>query len=302
METRYLKTFKVVLDMGSFSLAAKELCITQSAVSQRIKVLESHYGCQLIDRSAVVLKPTPPGVKVLARANMILTAVRDIEEAVNNLGKKSEFIIGFTPTFGFVFLPNVLDLFLGRNSPEINIRFISQQPEQLIQELIEKKLDVIVIEHCNEITNDNIAIFPLPKDEMVMISSPSLGITAGETRLEVFFKQRLISRGEVCSSRHLLNNNLSRTGNSVKNFRGMITHDHIKCLIQSTMQGQGVAFVSRSLVNDHISKGDLCEHIIPEFSNTRSRTLACNQSRVNDPLIKDFVESVFQTFNLKSPF
>ncbi len=302
METRYLKTFKVVLDMGSFSLAAKELCITQSAVSQRIKVLENHYACLLIDRSGAVLKPTSQGVKVLARANMILTAVRDIEEAVKNLGKKSEFTIGFTPTFGFVFLPNVLDLFLNKNFSGINLRFVSQQPEHLIQELIDKKLDVIVFEHCVEFTKDNIAFFPLPNDEMVMISSPSLGIPTGETRLEVFFKHRLISRGEGCSSRQLLNDNLNRTGSTVKNFKGMITHDHLRSLIQSTLKGQGVAFVSRNLVSDHIYTGDLREHIIPEFRNTRSRSLACNLNRVNDSLVNDFIESVFQTFNLQSPF
>ena len=302
METRYLRTFKVVLDLGSFSLAAKELFITQSAVSQRIKVLENHYGCQLIDRSGATLKPTSPGVKVLARANMILTAARDIEEAVKNLGKKSEFTIGFTPTFGFVFLPNALDIFLDKSFSEINLRFISQQPGQLIQELIDKKLDVIVFEHCVEFTNDNIMFFPLPKDEMVMISSPSLGIASTETRLEVFFKHRLISRGEGCSSRQLLNDNLSRTDSTVKNFKGMITHDHLRSLIKSTLKGQGVAFVSRSLVSDHINTGELREHIIPEFINTRSRSLACNLNRVNDSLTKDFIESVFQTFNLQSPF
>ncbi|NTW99161.1 MAG: LysR family transcriptional regulator [Geobacteraceae bacterium] len=302
METRYLRTFKVVLDMGSFSLAAKELCITQSAVSQRIKVLENHYGCLLIDRSGAVLKPTSPGVKVLARANMILMAVRDIETAVKNLGKKSEFSIGFTPTFGFAFTSKILNIFLSKNTNEINIRLISQQPDHLIQQLIDKKCDAIVIEHCDELIKENIALFPLPKDEMIMISSPSLKIAAGETRLEVFLKQRLISRGEECSSRHLLNDNLHRAGRTVENFRSMITHDHLRCLVQSTLQGQGVAFVSRDLVSDHIQTGDLREHIIPGFCNTRSRTLACNINRVNDSLHKNFIESVFLTFNVQTPF
>lgn len=302
METRYLRTFKVVLDMGSFSLAAHELCITQSAVSQRIKFLEKHYGCQLIDRSGAVLKPTPPGERVLARTNMILMAVRDIENAVKNVGKKLEFTIGFTPTFGFVFLPKVLDIFLSKNSDVINITFVSQQSDQLIKKLIDKKFDVIVIEHCDELPNENIALFPLFKDEMVMISAPSLGIAIEETRLEEFFKHRLISRRDGCSSRHLFKDNLSKTGNSVENFRGVIVHDHLRCLIQSALQGQGVAFVSRALVTDHINAGNLREHVIPGFCNTRSRTLACNQSKVHDPLLKDFIESVFQTVNLQSPF
>ncbi|MBW4053991.1 MAG: LysR family transcriptional regulator [Proteobacteria bacterium] len=302
METRYLRTFKYVLDLGSFSLAAQELCITQSAVSQRIKFLEDHYGCQLIDRSGSTLKPTPSGEKVLAKTNMILMAVHDLENDVKNLGKKVEFSIGFTPTFGFVFLPKVLDIFLKKNSHEIDIKFITQQSDQLIKNLADKIFDVIVIEHCEELKKENLALFPLFKDEMVMISSPSLGIATEETRLEEFFKHRLISRRDGCSSRHLFKDNLSKTGNSVENFRGVIIHDHLRCLIQSTLQGQGVAFVSRSLVTDHINAGNLREHVIPGFCNTRSRTLACNQNKVHDPLLKDFIESVFQTFNLQSPF
>lgn len=43
METMYLKTLIVAAEKGSFSKASTELCITQSAVSQRIKFLEERY-------------------------------------------------------------------------------------------------------------------------------------------------------------------------------------------------------------------------------------------------------------------
>ena len=51
METRYLNTLIASVEAGTFSKTAELLHITQSAVSQRIKFLEEHFGQQLLDRS-----------------------------------------------------------------------------------------------------------------------------------------------------------------------------------------------------------------------------------------------------------
>ena len=68
METRYLKTLIAVVDCGSFSKASELLHITQSAVSQRIKFLEEHFGQQLLDRSGSKLVLTTAGGTVLLKA------------------------------------------------------------------------------------------------------------------------------------------------------------------------------------------------------------------------------------------
>ena len=302
METRYLRTLKVVLETGSFSRAAQELCISQSAVSQRIKLLEDHYGCQLIDRSGPLLTATIPGEKVLEKTNMILLAVQDIENDVKNIGKKAQLSISFTPTFGFAYLPKVLEFFLRENSEEVNLKFISQQPDEALKGLATKVFDVTVIEHCDEISKEDFALFPLPADELVLISSPALGIAPDELRLEEYFKHRLITRREGCSSRCLLNNNLSKSHFSIDNFKGKVVYDDLHIIIQSILQGRGVAFISRSLVSTHIDGGDLREHIIPEFCNTRSRTLVCNRNRINESYLKGFIECVHYAFDLQSPF
>ena len=61
METRYLNTLVASVEAGTFSKAAEILHITQSAVSQRIKFLEDHFGQQLLDRSGQRLALTSAG-------------------------------------------------------------------------------------------------------------------------------------------------------------------------------------------------------------------------------------------------
>ena len=50
MRTTGTHTFLAVCKLGSFTRAAAELHITQPAVSQHIRQLEAHYGCDLFYR------------------------------------------------------------------------------------------------------------------------------------------------------------------------------------------------------------------------------------------------------------
>ena len=51
MNLRFLKTFCDIVDLGSFSRAAKANGVSQSNASQIVHHLEEHLGVQLIDRS-----------------------------------------------------------------------------------------------------------------------------------------------------------------------------------------------------------------------------------------------------------
>ncbi len=66
-----LETLAVVLREGSFQKAAQALRVTQSAVSQRIRVLEDEFGQPLVVRT-VPPKPTPAGQQLLSHYDQIL--------------------------------------------------------------------------------------------------------------------------------------------------------------------------------------------------------------------------------------
>lgn len=64
---RLLITFAAVCRTGSIQFTAAELNVTQPAVSQAVKQLETNLGVQLLDRSRRPAKPTPAG-QLLAEA------------------------------------------------------------------------------------------------------------------------------------------------------------------------------------------------------------------------------------------
>ncbi|GAB3050195.1 ArgP/LysG family DNA-binding transcriptional regulator [Sediminivirga luteola] len=77
-----LRTLAAVIDHGTFDAAAAELGISPSAVSQRMKALESEVGAVLLVRSKP-LRPTPAGEVVLRMARQFALLSQETETALS---------------------------------------------------------------------------------------------------------------------------------------------------------------------------------------------------------------------------
>lgn len=298
METRYFTTLLAVLESGSFSRTAADLDISQSAVSQRIKCMEEQYGASLIDRSGAVLVATAAGSAVVRKARQILALERELDEELSGLKSTARLAICCTPTFGIVYLPLVLSRFFLANSHEVKFKSSLNTPHKALKGVEGNEFDVAVIEHCREVDIAPFVATSLPPDELTIISAPSRGLSGRELSLDELLEQRLIARRDGCSSRCLLEENLARFGKKLDDFRGMAVHDDLYVSIQTTLAGQGVAFVSRSLVREHLEKGTLREHTVAGFTCLRARTLILNKRRSEEGLVKEFVACVKNIFGV----
>lgn len=298
METQYLKTLLAVFELNSFSKAADALCITQSAVSQRIKFLEVSYGFRLLDKSGKLQKPTVAGLIIKKKAEQILMLEKEMEIELKGLQSKKGVTLCSTPTFGIAFLPKVLNRYFIANSGDVDFKFSINTPEQSLKGLLANEYDLAIIEHCGNLETGTAIVYPLPPDELLFVSSPSLGLSTTDTSLDALMAQRLIARREGCSSRCLLQENLSHIGRTIDDFGSMIIYDDIHMNIQSVLEGQGVAFISRSLVSDYLQRNELQEHAIAGFHCLRSRSIVMPAFHADNPVIHDFLESVFAVFNV----
>lgn len=82
----WYRTFKSVYKNGNFSLAAKELFISQPAVSQQIAMLEAHVGYKLFNRKSKGVEPTEYA-KLLN--NLIIEALDRLENVENGFRAKA---------------------------------------------------------------------------------------------------------------------------------------------------------------------------------------------------------------------
>ena len=120
-----LRTFVDVVDLGSFTAAARRLNLSQPAVSLQIRELEARCGVQLLDRVGKKPFPTPAGRQLLVHAQRILNENEDALAAMKRIrdatGKQVR--VGMTMTTLTYLARDVIRRFM-RDNPTIDLQLI----------------------------------------------------------------------------------------------------------------------------------------------------------------------------------
>src|SRR5260370_13309270 len=102
MDLARLRVFQAVADHGSFSRAARALFLSQPAVSQHIRALETELGVPLLDRLGRRTSLTPAGASLAQHVPQILGMGRAAEAAARQAGAASSptLRLGVSETLG----------------------------------------------------------------------------------------------------------------------------------------------------------------------------------------------------------
>ena len=192
LDSRQLQAFTILARTGSFTLTARELFLTQSAVSHSMKALETDIGCRLLDRVGKKVMLTQAGEHMLKHAHVILREMLAVRDGIEHLGKwgRGRLRIGTTASICQVLLPPVLREFK-ESFPQSLIQVEPGDSRELITGLERQRMDLAVVLQLP--SDDRFEFLPLFGDELVFIASPlHPWAQAGEvTRAEVA-KQNLI--------------------------------------------------------------------------------------------------------------
>lgn len=104
-----LKNFIEISVFSSLSLAAKKLEVTQPALSESIKRLETDIGKKLFYRTKNGISLTPDGRKVLEKAKLTLESLHSLIDK-NSATERTSVVIGCHSIIGTYFLPEFLKL------------------------------------------------------------------------------------------------------------------------------------------------------------------------------------------------
>ena len=108
MVIRYLEILEAIAETGTFTSAAKKLCITQSAVSHAVAELERQAGTALFDRLPKGVALTRCGASLLEESRNILTACRNLDRRMNHLEENTPVHIVSSITIASFLLPKIL--------------------------------------------------------------------------------------------------------------------------------------------------------------------------------------------------
>lgn len=146
IETSQLQTLVAVARASSFSKAAQELGVTQSAISQSVKNLENKLEVRLFKRSGKRVVLTGEGEKLFMLANDFLMQLDDtLDEIKHDKESMSGKIrIGTLAGVGKSWLaPELLEF--GIENPEISLHIQMGFQEDLVKEFRNYRLDLLVL-------------------------------------------------------------------------------------------------------------------------------------------------------------
>lgn len=292
MKSEYLQTLIESIATGSFSKAADNLFITQSAVSRRIKFMEDQYGYSLIDRSGPVLVATDVGRIVIEKAEKILQLENDLLNDLHTLSHKSGITFCCTPSFGITYLPQLMKEFMLLKPDMLELKFFFEMPHNVVDGMRKGLYQVGVIEHNQDFDLDEFETFELPGDEVLFVSSPQLGLTEEEMSLESLAGFDLYTRKEGCCSSKLLDYNVKKLGRDCADFKRVIYYDDIHHIVSSVVEGYGLAFVSMSVVKKLVNEGVLRTHRVTGFEHDYKRTLIVNKASASTKLLVNFIDEI----------
>src|ERR687884_116433 len=135
LNTFHLQTFLAVVEAGNYSAAAERLHMSQPAVSQHIRALESQLdSVRLFRRVGQQMLLTHAGEQLVDAAREMLALAQRTEEDIRALrGQVSgRVILGCTPSSGEHFIPSLLALFRTR-FPVISVTVIEAPLETLLE-------------------------------------------------------------------------------------------------------------------------------------------------------------------------
>lgn len=146
LDSRQLRAFSVLARSGSFTQAARELHLTQSAVSHAMRALEEDVGCRLLDRVGKKATLTQAGEQLLMRAEKILAEMTMARDEIAQLGKwgAGRLRLGVAVTACHYLLPTVLREFKER-FPACQITIDPGDTPQAIAALRAHRIDLALV-------------------------------------------------------------------------------------------------------------------------------------------------------------
>lgn len=288
----------------SFTAAADELCVTQSAVSRGIRHLEEHLGATLFTRKARGLDFTEEGHTLWLDTRVALDVIEKATLRILRERDSQILTVNALPTFAVKWLMPRLNDFHQRHA-DIEVRLTTSirpldfrhgdtdigirvgQPPSKEKAVHSPRIDLCMSDYLEGI--DTEYMFP---DEIVPVAAPSLlskKNISSPAELKQFPLLHNATRKNAWEDWFASQNETAPTSTDHLYF------GHFFLVIQAALQGEGIAVVPRILIEDDLAAGRLVVALDKPVMSAGAYYLLCKQEHANLYKVRTFRDWIRQT-------
>jgi DNA-binding transcriptional LysR family regulator len=295
VDPRRLESFVAVVRHRNFTDAARELHLSQSAVSQRIAALEVELNVRLLDRSRRRVALTPAGAALLERAERLLqdgeAARRAVAAAAGRVAGTLDLAASLT--VAAYLLPRPLAL-LARSYPEVRASVRIENSESVVRSLLADEVDVGFVE--GQIGSAAVLLEELHVDELVVIVPADHHLAAdptvepGELAAEPF-----VVREPGSGTQQIAERQLARAGIDPAALRVVAQLSGLDAIKAAVEAGLGVAIVPALAVQREVERGALVPLRVGGVPMDRRLSAAFASGRPPLPAARELVRLIRST-------
>jgi DNA-binding transcriptional LysR family regulator len=249
LENFRLRVFRAVAEQLSFHKAAKELFLSQPAVTLQIKALEDDLGIRLFDRAGGRVSLTGPGALLLGYARKLAALVSEAEQelAAGQGQLAGDLALGASTTIAQYILPRLIAGFLAEN-PRVRLSLHSGNTEEIVHLLLQDNVSVGLIE--GPARDHGVRVEPFMQDELVLIVPPDFG--SDRLSRDQLLASTLLMRERGSGSRDVVERALEKAGAALKSFKNVMDFDSTEAIKSAVEVGLGIGFVSEWAISKEL--------------------------------------------------
>ncbi len=289
MTIRHLTFFVCVAKHLSMTRAAEELFIAQPAVSTTISEIEKNYHVRLFERINRRLILTDEGKKLLIKAQSVLAAFDEFEEAATNSSRRPRVKIGSSLTIGKQKIPGLLRG-LREHFADIDFQISINQTSVIESKILGGALDFGFIQGK-------------PSDRSIesrLVECNTLAAVCGRdyaipdtVSLKELCEYDLLLREDEGVSREFLDHIFARESIVVSPVMESISN---QALISAAVQNLGVTILPEALLARQLRRGELRRIQVSDYEFTRNSYLIYHKEKIFGSVKKEIFDYCYQNY------
>ncbi len=250
MDLSHLKAFCTVVEAGSISRAAKELFVTQPAISLKIQELEEYYKVQLLDRTNRGIKPTEIGLYVYNEAQKMQALMASIKREIElQRNPTEELNIGASTTLGNFALPCTMFVFREK-FPGYQVNIEISNATKVMEKIVSRRVELALIEGPisktwkDRLASEDIHCRAIAQTRMILAVSSNSSYSELKTiNPEDLANMPLLIREKSSGIRATIEQTLKLKGINLNNFKQLHELNATSAIISAVSSGMGATIL-----------------------------------------------------------
>jgi DNA-binding transcriptional LysR family regulator len=287
MHLETLKVFCDVVETRSFSTAASQNYVTQSAVSQQIRSLEERYGRRLLERTRGNVQLTPAGEILYQVSKDIVQRYQELEARLQALSHvvAGTVRVATVHSIGLYELSVPLKRYL-KACPQVNLHLEYSRSTKIYEDALKGHVDLGVV--ACPTRRPQITVIPLRQDRLVLVCPPSHPLAKHkQISIKRLTGQPFVGYERDIPTRKETDRLLRRYGVEV---RYVMELDNIETIKRVVEIGTGLAILPEPAVHPEVKNRTLVAVGFSDETFLRPLGIVHRQGKHFSPAAEKFIE------------